>query len=370
MTFPDQGSGNRFQMHPAVVWLLKFGGVVVVVLLIAAFGARVARDLAQKFPAVAETVAPGLSGETALTVPAGASARTIGVLLEEQGLIEDGGEFEREVRRIGVADQLQAGDYVLVAGTLDSLIAALVAGPDPTNVFRLTVIEGLTIDAMLDSIAEQADIPKSELEEALVGGDVTSVLLPEAAPSGHPELTRWEGLLAPDTYEFREDASAEEILSLLADTLVSRLDAQDWTLLEAAGLTPYQGLILASLIEREAKLDEDRPLIASVVMNRLDAGIGLQIDATVLYALGENRGQVLLDDLEVDSPYNTYLVPGLPPTPISGVRVASLEAAATPATTGFYYYVVVEESGKHGFSETLEEHNAKKQQAKDDGIIP
>ncbi len=79
---------------------------------------------------------------------------------------------------------------------------------------------------------------------------------------------------------------------------------------------------------------------------------------------------MLLEDLEVDSPYNTYLVPGLPPTPISGVRVASLEAAANPATTGFYYYVVVEESGKHGFSETLEEHNRKKQQAKDDGIIP
>ncbi len=343
---------------------------MVVVLVVAAFGARVARDLAEKFPAAAETVAPGLTSETELTIPAGASARSIGALLEERGVVEDGGDFEREVRRLGVADQLQAGDYVLLAGTLDSVIAALVAGPDPTNVFRLTIIEGLTIESMLDSIAEQTEIPRAELDEALLGGEVTSVLLPEEAPSGYSELTRWEGLLAPDTYEFREDATAAEILSLLADTLVSRLDAQDWTVLEAAGLTPYQGLILASLIEREAKLDEDRPLIASVVMNRLDAGIGLQIDATVLYALGENRGQVFLEDLEVDSPYNTYLVPGLPPTPISGVRVASLEAAAAPSTTGFYYYVVVDASGKHGFSATLEEHNRKKQQAKEDGIIP
>lgn len=370
MTFPDQDGANRFQVHPAVVWLLKFGGVVVVVLLIAVFGARLARDLAAKFPAVAETVAPGTSGEVALTIPSGASARTIGVLLEQNGVVDDGGEFEREVRRLGVADQLQAGDYVLTVSTLDNVIEALVAGPDPTNVFRLTVIEGLTIDEMLDSIADQTEHTRSELDETLLGGEVNSVLLPESAAPGYPDLTRWEGLLAPDTYEFREDATAADILSLLADTLVSRLDAQDWTLIEDAGLTPYQGLIVASLIEREAKLDEDRPLIASVVMNRLDAGIGLQIDATVLYALGENRGQVLLEDLEVDSPYNTYLVPGLPPTPISGVRIASLEAAAAPATSGFYYYVVVDESGKHGFSETLEEHNAKKQQAKDDGIIP
>jgi UPF0755 protein len=177
-------------------------------------------------------------------------------------------------------------------------------------------------------------------------------------------------LLAPDTYEFREDAGAVEILSRLADTLVARLDAQDWTLFEEAELTPYQGLIVASLIEREAKLDEDRPLIASVIMNRLEAGIGLQIDATVLYALGENRGRVLLEDLEIDSPYNTYLVPGLPPTPISGVRAASLEAAAMPTETNFYYYVLVDASGKHGFSETLEEHNRKKQESKDAGIIP
>ena len=205
---------------------------------------------------------------------------------------------------------------------------------------------------------------------AIAGIRIPDVLLPEAAPSGYPDLTRWEGLLAPDTYEFRQDAGAVEILSRLADTLVSRLDAQDWTLFEEAELTPYQGLIVASLIEREAKLDEDRPLIASVIMNRLDAGIGLQIDATVIYALGENRSQVLLEDLEVDSPYNTYKWAGLPPTPISGVRLASLEAAAEPTETDFYYYVLIDAEGKHGFSETLEEHNRKKQEARDAGIIP
>ena len=370
MTLSDPENRERFQMQPAVVWLLKLGGVVILVLLVAVYGARLARDLAGNFPAVSETVPPAAVGEVTFTIPAGASARTIGEILEEAGLIEDGDDFEREVRRLGVADQLQAGVYTLEGGTLPEIVAALVAGPAPSNVFLLTVIEGLTVDEMLTSIAEQTEHSRTALEEALLSGDVKSVLLPESAPPGYAETTRWEGLLAPDTYEFLTDAGPEEILSRLADTLVSRLDDQDWTLLEDAGLTPYQGLIIASLIEREAKLAEDRPLIASVIMNRLEAGIALQIDATVLYALGENRSQLLLEDLEFVSPYNTYLVPDLPPTPIAGVRLASLEAAAAPADTGFYYYVLVDPSGKHGFSETLEEHNRKKQEAKDAGVIP
>lgn len=364
--FPDTEGNGRFVMHPAVIWLVKFGSVILVVLLVAVFGARLARNLASNFPAEVEEVP---SEESAVTVPSGASARSIGLLLEEAGVIEDGGQFEREVSRRGVADQLQAGDYVLVGGSLEFVIETLLAGPDPSGVFRLTVIEGLTIDQMLDSIADQTEHTRADLEETLVVGDVTSVLLPEATPSGYDEITRWEGLLAPDTYEFRDEAGPAEILARMADTLVERVDAQDWTGLEAAGLTPYEGLIIASLIEREAKLDEDRPLIASVVMNRLDAGIGLQIDATVLYALGEVR-TLTLDDLEVESVYNTYKWAGLPPTPIAGVRVASLEAGANPAETGFYYYVVVDTDGRHGFSETLEEHNAKKEAAKEAGVIP
>ena len=107
-----------------------------------------------------------------------------------------------------------------------------------------------------------------------------------------------------------------------------------------------------------------------MIANRLDAGIALQLDATVIYALGENPGRVLESDLQIDSPWNTYKVAGLPPTPIGGVRVSSLEAAASPANTQFFYYVLVSVEGKHGFSETLEEHNAKIAKAKADGVLP
>ena len=106
-----------------------------------------------------------------------------------------------------------------------------------------------------------------------------------------------------------------------------------------------------------------------MITNRLEDGIALQIDATIIYALGVNPGEVTIADLEIESPYNTYLYPGLPPTPIGGVRVASLEAAASPAETEYYYYVLIDSDGTHGFSETLEEHNAKKEAAKEAGVL-
>ena len=130
----------------------------------------------------------------------------------------------------------------------------------------------------------------------------------------------------------------------------------------------YEALVIASLIEAEAKLDEDRRTIASVIYNRLAIGQGLNIDAGLVYAKGE-RGVPLEADKEIDSPYNTYLYPGLMPTPIGAIRRLSLEAAADPETTNFYYYVVVDFDGRHGFSETLDEHNAKVAQARAEGVI-
>ena len=305
------------------------------------------------------------------TIPEGSSARTISKILRDHGVIADARKFEKTVTESGVASQLRAGAYTLPAGSsFDDVVTLLIEGSPGDEVFRLTVIEGLRIGEMLMSISEASGLTVAELESALLSGDVTSAYLPEEIPAGVSPLVAWEGLLAPDTYEFVVGAPPEDILQTLATTLEGRIEAQDWSTLEAAGLTPYDGLVIASLIEKEAKLEEDRPLIASVIENRLEAGIALQIDATVIYALGENPGRVLKSDLEIDSPWNTYKVAGLPPTPISGVRLASLAAAADPAETGFFYYVVISADGKHGFSETLAEHNAKVDQARKDGILP
>jgi UPF0755 protein len=125
------------------------------------------------------------------------------------------------------------------------------------------------------------------------------------------------------------------------------------------GVGPYRLVTLASLIQSEAGTEEDRPLIASVIYNRLRIDMKLQIDATVLYATGNTRA-----DLETQSPYNTSVVNGLPPTPISGVTTASLEAALRPATSDFLYYVIADADGSHAFGRTFEEHQANIEQAR------
>jgi UPF0755 protein len=359
---------------PRAPWgirIAKLASVVVLVIFAGFVGAAVAERLAGTVAAGPTVTTIPAGQEVAFTVPLGSTARDIGTLLESAGLITDGSTFERTVRIQGVAELLKAGAYTMTGGaSTNQIISELIAGPPAPDTFRLTVIEGLRIEEMLQSLADQTGYTVDELATPLLDGTVTSPYLPDEIPEGVPELTAWEGLLFPATYDFVVDTAPEVIVGRLVREMNSRMAAVDWSALEEVGLTPYDGLVIASLIEKEAKLDEDRPLISSVIHNRLDEGIALQIDATVIYALGENPGRVLFRDLEIDSPWNTYRVTGLPPTPIGGVRSASLEAAAAPAKTQFFYYVLIDTDGRHGFSETLEEHNAKVEQARADGVLP
>jgi UPF0755 protein len=359
---------------PRRPWWLAMSRVAVAMLAVVVVGLvgfRVAESLADRVGSVptGPSIVEGL--EVTVDIPSGSTARRIAEILVDAGVIADAGEFENDVRREGAAARLRAGSYDVVTGAPhNDLIAILVEGPPPVETFRLTVIEGLGISAMLASLSEQTGFDVADFESALNGGSVTSVFRPDELPADVPELAGWEGLLAPDTYEFTVEATPDVILQRMADTLVARVAAQDWTALTDLGLTPYDGLIIASLIEKEAKLDEERPTISSVIYNRLTIDQRLQIDATIIYALGKNPGQLLLTDLEIESPYNTYLHAGLPPTPISGVRTLSLEAAAQPADTEFLFYVLIDLDGTHGFSVTLDEHNAKKEEARANGVIP
>ncbi|HKY77785.1 MAG TPA: endolytic transglycosylase MltG, partial [Acidimicrobiia bacterium] len=181
--------------------------------------------------------------------------------------------------------------------------------------------------------------------------------------------TNLEGLLFPDTYLLtdKEDETA------IVRRLVGRFDqvADEVGVATADrpnGLGAYQLIVAASLVESEAKVNEDRPLIASVISNRLEIGMKLQIDATVLYAIG-HKERVLYKDLEVDSPYNTYRIDGLPPTPISAVGRASLEAMLRPEKTTFLYYVLSDKSGKHAFATTPSEFEALKAEARKKGLL-
>ena len=330
---------------------LLTAGVIVGMFVVAYVGVRwlgaAVRDV---ITPVDSTVVAGQP--VSFVVAPGEPASQIARDLAAAGVVASASEFDRTVREARASDRLQSGTYELVTGMAPAAVLdILIAGPGG-GVYRLTVVEGLTVAQTLESISRQTDIPLAELTAPLLDGTVTSTLLPDDPAS----VSDWEGLLFPDTYEFRTAATAVDVLSRLAATTEERVAAVDWTHLADLGLTPYDGLIIASLIEREVILDEERPLVASVIFNRLDIEMMLQIDATVIYALGGvPDGGLTLAHLEVDSPYNTYRNHGLPPTPISGVRAASLEAAAHPADTPYLFYLLSGDDGSHSFTDDFDE---------------
>lgn len=298
-------------------------------------------------------------------IPSGSSGQDIGALLAAQGVVRSALEFEVAVRSVDAAQRLQAGTYDMVT-LMDpaDVVAMLVSGPGPA-VFRVTVIEGLRVEEILAKLAEITDHDYSDFEEALLDGSVSTSLreLPE-----QPELRDWEGLLFPDTYEFSRNVGPEDILQRLASTMEQRVNSIDWTAWEELGYTVYQGMVVASMIETEVRVEEERPLVSSVIHNRLALGMALEIDATVLYALDtRDVGQF---DRSVDSPYNTYATTSLPPTPIAAPGRASLAAAAAPAETEFLFYVLSDLEGNHAFARTLDEHNANVAKAREEGILP
>lgn len=346
--------------------LLGLGATAVLVVLAATTFARLVGGAVSNEPdnGSAVSVAPGIA--VTVTVPPGASARQIGSILADAGVIASVNQFELRVRDDGVANQLRAGTYELETGmTIDQVLPLLLLGPVADS-YRVTIPEGLRVTEIIDVLVEASGRERAEFELALVGREVITEL--RVMPEGTITLTDWEGLLFPDTYEFLRDSPATEILQVLADTMEERVGSVDWTALQEAGYTSYQGIIIASLIEAEVRVPEERPVVSSVIRNRLLEGMLLQIDASVLYGLG-TRDPSLFNN-ESDSPYNLYLVSGLPPTPIGAPGRASLEAAAAPSDTPFFFYVLINEDGSHAFAETFEEHQANIEQARSLGVLP
>lgn len=307
-------------------------------------------------------VTPGVA--VIVEIPAGSTARDIGAILAGQGVVRSSLEFESAVRETDSAGNLKAGTYEFETLMDPSVVVAMIVVGPIAEIYRLTVIEGLRLPEILQALTDASGHSYEDFESALLDGDVSSALLPD---TDEVTLESWEGLLFPDTYEFRRSSTPEQILQRLSSTMEQHVASIDWSSLTDLGLTDYDGIVLASLIEAEALLDEERPIISSVIHNRLEMEMKLDIDATVLYALGTR--DVTRFDNAVDSPYNTYLVRGLPPTPIAAPRLSSLQSAANPDETPYLFYVLSDLEGHHAFAETLEEHNQNVNQAREDGVL-
>ncbi|MEX1178155.1 MAG: endolytic transglycosylase MltG [Nitriliruptor sp.] len=320
-----------------------------------------------------DDVQPGQPVE--LTVESGQSVRAVGDQLEELGVISSSMRFRRDAGDADLASSLQPGTFELETGMgVAEAIEVLAAGPTVREGedLRFTVQEGLTVEQTLARIDEQfEDISAEDLRAVLderteAGANADGVLqlpewVPEPAERSEEVVEPYEGLLFPQTYAVSADATALDVLQRMVDELANAAESvpeEDQAALEERGLSRYEGLILSSLIERETRVDDERDLVSGVLAGRIEDGMRLQIDASVLYALGEPTDQVLTEDTEIDSPYNTYVIDGLPPTPISGVGNASFLAAYQPEDTEARYYVLDPEcDGTHRFAETLDEHN-------------
>jgi UPF0755 protein len=352
--------------------LLKVGAVIVLVVLAGAMvvgggsylgrqvGTAIGPDELDQTPI---SVIPGQP--VTIEIPLGSTGQDIGAMLAAHGVVNSALEFEVAVRNVDAAQKLQAGTYEFTT-LMDpaDVVAVIVSGPAP-SVYRVTVIEGLRIEEILVSLAEDTEHEYAEYEEALLDGSVSTSL--REMPTDI-QLSDWDGLLFPDTYEFATSADPEDILQRMASTMEQRVNSVDWSDWRALGYTEYQGIIVASLIETEVLLDSERPTVSSVIHNRLANAWPLDIDASVLYALGTR--DITQFDRAVDSPYNTYVFAGLPPTPIAAPGRASLQAAAAPEETPYFFYVLSDLQGNHAFAETLDEHNANVAQAREDGVLP
>lgn len=209
--------------------------------------------------------------------------------------------------------------------------------------YKVIVPEGLDIKQTADKVDGQCRISAGDFTNAVKEGDYAYDFLKDA--NGN-----LEGFLFPKTYTVTEKTSARGLVDMMLAQYQEEMKGLDWTRAATRGMSPYQTLIIASLIEKEAKLPEERPVIASVIYNRLKAGMKLQIDATVQYALGKWKQALSYDDLQVDSPYNTYRIDGLPPAPICSPGFESIRAALYPASTSYIYYLLTSPEGKHSFT--------------------
>jgi UPF0755 protein len=284
-----------------------------------------------------------------VVIPRGASLQQIATQLAQAGLIRHRWMFVLYVSWLQPGPHLQAGEYALQA-TLSPAQIVQIMRAGKVVYHLLTIPEGLTVREVASLIAAKGLGERQTLVD-LAHDRAFIASLGLAVPS-------LEGYLFPDTYHLPRGISEREVLKLMVRTLQANYTAEIATRGRRLGLDQHEVLTLASLIEKEAQVDAERPLIAAVYHNRLQRGMRLQCDPTVIYALGERfDGNLHKADLRLDSPYNTYRYTGLPPGPIANPGRRSIEAAVAPAPVDYVYFVATGRNGTHQFSRTLREHN-------------
>jgi UPF0755 protein len=286
--------------------------------------------------------------EKKVFIQKGFSFKQVVQLLKKEGLLRSSKKFYFMAKFFGSTDKVKAGEYSMNTSMLPQEILQKILRGEVIR-YRVTIPEGYTIRQIAAYLENQGIIKDQE-------GFLRLASSPEFIVSLGIEGERLEGYLFPDTYFFPKGLPPEEIIRTMVQNF-QQVYRTDFTLRAAElGLTDREIIILASIIEKETGLVEERPIISAVFHNRLKRGIALCSDPTVIYGLGEFDGNLRKEDLEKETPYNTYLIKGLPPGPISNPGESSILAALYPAPVEYLYFVS-RNNGTHYFSTSLREHN-------------
>ncbi len=296
-------------------------------------------------------------------IPAGSDLMKIGSILQDRGIVRNAQVFALAARYEGNSAKLKAGRYILFPDMqLPQIVQQLRFGPKLTvSGIRLTVPEGYTLRQIAHAletkgIAHEVDFLKLATDPVAIQQLQADFPLPKKT---------LEGYLYPDTYRFAPNTPPQKVILEMLTNFSARFARPNQTAIASSGRTLHEIVTAASLIEREAKAPQDRPRIGGVIENRLHKKMRLEIDATVLSALGHHKDRVLFKDLTIDSPYNTYRHRGLPPGPIANPGLPSLEAALRPEQNEFLYYVA-RPDGTHIFTRTIQQHRTAVKQVRDE----
>lgn len=362
---------------PHTIAVAVFGVAVLLVGLVALNRVFNAGDaLAAGFRQVSEVTVSSVSAEGTVDVviQQGAAPSEIIERLADVGVAADGETLETLILLTGSGSGLQAGEYTFALNTPPAeIVRRLVEGPP--RIERITFRAGLRVEQIGLTLEQEGYFTRDEWDAAVAAAQTRDF------QGDDPDFL---GYLMPGTYEIKDETTAASLLEEMLDrfdelvtpSLLEDAEAQDWTL--------YEVLTLASVVEREAVHPEEKPAIAAAFRNRINQGIALQADPTVQFALtlGEGssasieefgwwKGELTIDDLALDSPYNTYIYPGLMPGPIANPDIESIEAVIRPADVEYLYFVASPEcDGRHLFASTLDEHNANVELFRNSGCIP
>lgn len=292
--------------------------------------------------------------EIVVEIPSGSTTGDIAEILFENNLIKNIRSFKYYAGKTKADSKLKAGTYILSKNmNADELLNALIMGGSSGNTANITIIEGLTKEEAAKSISEQLGLNYEKLVEIMGDGQIYKDDFEFLKDS--PDITNLQGFLMPDTYNVYVNASEEEIIKLLLAQFDKFYVEEIKPLLKDSKLNFEETMTLASIVEKEALLDEERDEVAAVFLNRLDINMKLQSCATVNYAHGEWKERLTLDDIAIDSPYNTYVIDGLPPSPINSPGRVSITAVLKPADVNYLFFVA-KGDGSHYFSNSYDEH--------------